>query len=145
MRAGFAGSVILSAEVDAEGRVLDARVAQGIPLLTKPAIDAVRLWRYEPFLMNGAAVPFILTVRIDFSAVAMPAGIDAGLLADLVKGEDAQDSRDAVDFIANRAHRIKRADRAKLVKALDVLLASDPSPTVEEAATRARERLSETR
>ena len=48
-----------------------------------------------------------------------------------------------MDFIANRAHRIKRADRAKLVKALDVLLASDPSPTLEEATTRARERLSE--
>jgi TonB family protein len=36
------------------------------PLLDAAAVDAVRKWRYTPTLLNGAAVPVIMTVTLNF-------------------------------------------------------------------------------
>jgi protein TonB len=35
-------------------------------LLNKSALDAVRQWRYSPTLLNGAPVPVIATVTVNF-------------------------------------------------------------------------------
>jgi protein TonB len=61
------GVVILEAVLDAGGRVSDVRVLRSIPLLDQAAIDAVRQWRYTPTLLNGRAVPVIITVTVNFT------------------------------------------------------------------------------
>lgn len=60
------GFVILEARVGADGVVQSARVLRSIPLLDEAAIAAVRQWRYQPLLLNGAPTPFVLTVTVVF-------------------------------------------------------------------------------
>jgi TonB family protein len=61
------GVVILEARIDERGNITDARPLRSIPLLDQAAIDAVKQWQYEPTLMNGVAVPIILTVTVNFT------------------------------------------------------------------------------
>jgi len=61
------GVVIIEATIDESGRVTQARVLRSIPLLDQAAIDAVRQWTFAPTLVDGRAVPVIMTVSVNFS------------------------------------------------------------------------------
>jgi protein TonB len=65
-RAGVRGVVRIECLVDREGRVAEARVVRGVPLLDAAALEAVRQWRYRPTLLNGVAVPVLMTVTVRF-------------------------------------------------------------------------------
>ena len=65
-QAGIRGVVILEITIARDGRVSDARVLRSIPLLDAAALEAARKWRYEPTLLNGMAVPVILTATVNF-------------------------------------------------------------------------------
>jgi len=41
-------------------------VLRGIPLLDAAALDAVRQWVYAPTLLDGAPVPVVMTVTVNF-------------------------------------------------------------------------------
>ena len=60
------GMVILECTISPEGNVTDVRVLRGIPLLDQAAIHAVKQWRYTPTLLNGVAVPVVMTVTVNF-------------------------------------------------------------------------------
>ena len=64
--ANIEGTVILEAIVDEEGRVETVKVLRSLSVLDKPAIDAVKQWRYSPVLLNGRPEKFMLTVAITF-------------------------------------------------------------------------------
>jgi protein TonB len=66
-RAQIEGVVILEAMVNPRGRVDDVRVLRSHSLLETAAVDAVKQWAYEPLLLNGEPVPFVLTVTVSFS------------------------------------------------------------------------------
>jgi protein TonB len=61
------GVVIIEATIDPGGKVRDTRLLRSIPLLDQAALDAVRKWEYEPTLLNGVAVPVIMTVTVNFT------------------------------------------------------------------------------
>ena len=61
------GVVIIELLVGVDGAVSNARVLRSIPLLDQAALDAVRQWRYEPTLLNGAPTPVIMTATVNFS------------------------------------------------------------------------------
>jgi TonB family protein len=61
------GVVIIEAKVDADGSVAEAWVLRSIPMLDQAALDAVRQWRYAPTLLNGAPIPVIMTVTVNFT------------------------------------------------------------------------------
>jgi len=61
------GVVILETVLDASGRVTTVRVLRSIPLLDQAAVDAVREWRFTPTLLNGVAVPVVMTVTVQFT------------------------------------------------------------------------------
>jgi TonB family protein len=65
-QAGVTGVVILEMVIAPDGSVRDVKVLRSIPLLNQAAIDTVRQWRYEPTLLNGTAVPVIMTVTVNF-------------------------------------------------------------------------------
>lgn len=65
--AGIQGVVIIEAVIDPAGKVGDARVLRSIPELDQAAVDAVRQWEFTPTLLNGAAVPVIMTVTVNFT------------------------------------------------------------------------------
>ena len=65
-KAGVGAVVIVQCVIDVDGRVSDARVLRGHPLLDSSALEAVRQWRYEPTRLNGIAVPVVMTVTVTF-------------------------------------------------------------------------------
>lgn len=65
--AGVQGVVIIELVIGTDGAISNARVLRSIPLLDQAALDAVRQWRYEPTLLNGAPVPVIMTATVNFS------------------------------------------------------------------------------
>jgi TonB family protein len=73
LAAKVSGVVILEAVIGVDGRVTDAKVLRSIPLLDQAAVDAVRQWQYMPTLLNGVAVPVIMTVTVTFTLAPPPA------------------------------------------------------------------------
>jgi protein TonB len=67
VRAHVEGTVILEAVVDESGKVQSVKVLRSIPLLDNAAIAAVEQWRYQPVILNGTPVPFVLTVVMSFN------------------------------------------------------------------------------
>jgi TonB family protein len=61
------GVVILEATIDSVGNVRTAKVLHGPPLLQQAAVDAVQQWQFAPTLLNGVAVPVIMTVTVNFT------------------------------------------------------------------------------
>jgi TonB family protein len=62
------GIVILEAVIGTDGSVTDVHTISGHPLLQQPAMDAVKTWRYRPFLVNGAPTEVVTTVSVTFKA-----------------------------------------------------------------------------
>jgi periplasmic protein TonB len=65
--AGIAGKVVIECTIDPSGRVVNANVTRGIPLLNAAALEAVRTWRYRPTLVGGVPVAVLMTVTVSFS------------------------------------------------------------------------------
>jgi TonB family protein len=61
------GVVIIEAMIDPSGRVAEARVLRGQPLLDDAALEAVKGWEFTPTQVEGVAVPVIMTVTVNFS------------------------------------------------------------------------------
>lgn len=66
-RARIEGTVVLLAVIGKDGSVVDVRVKSGLPLLAQAAIDAVKQWRYRPYLMNGEPIEVDSQITIDFT------------------------------------------------------------------------------
>jgi TonB family protein len=60
------GTVVLAATVMEDGAVRDVRVVQGAPVLARSAVDAVKVWRYKPYRLDGTPVKNEVQIRIDF-------------------------------------------------------------------------------
>jgi TonB family protein len=61
------GVVIIEARIEPDGTVGNARVLRSIEMLNQAALDAVMQWQFLPTLMNGQAVPVIMTVTVNFT------------------------------------------------------------------------------
>jgi protein TonB len=66
IKAGVEGIVIIEATIDPRGRVANATVLKGVPVLDEAALEAVRQWVYTPTLLNGVPTPIIMTVTVRF-------------------------------------------------------------------------------
>ena len=60
------GNVLLQATIDTKGNVVKLKVVQGDPILVEAAVDAVKKWRYRPYILNGEPVEVETTIRIQF-------------------------------------------------------------------------------
>ena len=66
-RSGAAeGTVVLKEVVDENGKVEGVRLVEGNAVLAAAAINAVKQWRYRPYVRDGKAQPFQTVVLIDF-------------------------------------------------------------------------------
>jgi len=61
------GTVVLLITVSKDGRVRDVRSISGHPMLVSTTMDAVRQWRFRPYLLNGEAVEVEGTVVVTFT------------------------------------------------------------------------------
>ncbi|MGH9566638.1 MAG: energy transducer TonB [Candidatus Angelobacter sp.] len=65
--AHISGSVILEAEISKQGDVVNLHVIGGPPLLRQAAVEAVKQWKYRPYLLNGEPVVVDTQVTVIFS------------------------------------------------------------------------------
>jgi TonB family protein len=63
---GREGTVVLELVVDAEGRVMDARVTKSIPEFDGAALACVGQWRFIPAQRRGRPVPAKVTALVIF-------------------------------------------------------------------------------
>jgi TonB family protein len=61
------GTVVLNVILRKDGSVSVQSVAEGDPMLSPAAIEAVRQWRYEPFVLNGQPVEVETKISVVFS------------------------------------------------------------------------------
>jgi periplasmic protein TonB len=61
------GTVVLQATIAKDGSIQNLRVINGPPMLQQAAIDAVRSWRYKPYLLNGEPVEVETTINVVFN------------------------------------------------------------------------------
>ncbi|HEX6879050.1 MAG TPA: TonB family protein [Terriglobales bacterium] len=61
------GTVILTALIDREGRITHLQAMSGHPFLIAAAIDAVKQWRYKPYILNGSPTEVETQVSVVFT------------------------------------------------------------------------------
>lgn len=62
------GNVVIEATVTPHGEVENMKLVSGHPMLAPPAMEAVRQWRYSPYLLNGKAIPKETRITVTFIA-----------------------------------------------------------------------------
>lgn len=69
-RARIEGTVVLMAVIGMDGSVKDVRVENGLPILVQAAIEAVKQWRYKPYMVDGEPVEVDSRITINFTLSA---------------------------------------------------------------------------
>ena len=64
--AGIQGTVVLQATISKAGTIEGLRVVSGPAMLQQAAIDAVKTWRYRPYLLNQQPVEVETTISVIF-------------------------------------------------------------------------------
>jgi periplasmic protein TonB len=60
------GSVVLFATISTSGTIENLRVISGHPLLAGAAINAVKQWRYRPYILNGEPIEVETEITVNF-------------------------------------------------------------------------------
>jgi protein TonB len=61
---------VLVAVIGKDGSVQVVRVESGLPMLAQAAVDAVKRWRYKPYMLNGEPVEVDSRITINFALKA---------------------------------------------------------------------------
>jgi len=65
--ARLSGTVVLNAKISKSGTIEDLTVQSGPAMLTGAAIDAVKQWRYKPYMLNGEATEVSTQITVNFN------------------------------------------------------------------------------
>ncbi len=65
--ARLSGAVTLSAVISKTGTIENLTVVSGPAMLTGAAIDAVKQWRYKPYILNGEPTEVSTTITVNFN------------------------------------------------------------------------------
>jgi len=77
LKKGIHGQVVLHVFVSDSGIVQNFTVVSGAEELRQAALDAVRQWKFEPYLENGKPIPVGTTIPINFTlpeTIELPSG-----------------------------------------------------------------------
>lgn len=64
------GSVTLRAVIGKDGKVENVQPESGSPLLASAAVNAVKQWKYKPYVLDGSPVEVETTVTVNFRLAA---------------------------------------------------------------------------
>ena len=67
LQAGTRATVVVETRIEAVGRIVNARVIRSSPLFDQSVLDAVLQWEYTPTVIDGVAIPVLLTVTVRFT------------------------------------------------------------------------------
>ncbi len=65
-QANIQGIVALDVIIGPDGTVVDVQPISGPEQLAPAAVDAVKWWRFQPYLLNGQAVQVRTRLAVDF-------------------------------------------------------------------------------
>ena len=65
-RTGLQGAVVLQALVGKDGSIRDLKLIRGYLVFGRAAFDAVKQWRYKPYVLNGQAVETQTQITVNF-------------------------------------------------------------------------------
>ena len=65
--ARISGKVVLAATISKNGTIEGLHVVSGHPMLVNAAMDAVKQWRYKPYILNGEPVEVETTIEVNFN------------------------------------------------------------------------------
>ncbi len=65
-KANIKGVVALNVAIGTDGNVIAVRPISGPDELTSAAVDAVKWWRFKPYVVNGAPIVVETTLAVDF-------------------------------------------------------------------------------
>jgi protein TonB len=60
------GTVELEAVITDDGAVEKVNIKSGNPMLTKPAAEALKKWKFRPFTADGKPVPVLAEMSFTF-------------------------------------------------------------------------------
>jgi protein TonB len=60
------GTVELEALVTETGTVANVEIVSGNPLLTAPSVQAVKRWKFKPFMEDGKAIRVLAPISLDY-------------------------------------------------------------------------------
>jgi len=66
-QARISGSVVLQAVISKDGTIQGLRLVSGHPMLAPAAIEAVKQWRYKPYILNGEPVEVDTQITVNFT------------------------------------------------------------------------------
>ena len=66
-QARIQGVVILQAQISKDGSIENLQLISGHPMLAPAAIEAVKQWKYKPYLLNGEPVEVDTQVQVNFT------------------------------------------------------------------------------
>ncbi len=66
-QARIQGVVILQAQISKTGDIENLQLISGHPMLAPAAIEAVKQWKYRPYLLNGEPVEVETQVQVNFT------------------------------------------------------------------------------
>ena len=66
-QARIQGQVLLQATIGEDGAIQNLQVISGHPMLVGAAIDAVKRWRYKPYLLNNEPVDVETQITVNFT------------------------------------------------------------------------------
>src|ERR1700731_4599699 len=66
-QARIQGTVLLQAEISKDGAIENLRLISGHPMLAPAAIEAVKQWRYKPYMLNGEPVEVETQITVNFT------------------------------------------------------------------------------
>jgi len=61
------GDVVLAATIGKDGSIQNLRVVSGNGMLVNSALDAVRQWRYRPYMLNNEPVEVETSITVKFN------------------------------------------------------------------------------
>jgi protein TonB len=64
--AGVEGMVVLDIVINTKGELTDMKVINGPMMLARGAQDAVRQWRFKPYIVDGAPVEIESQIAMSF-------------------------------------------------------------------------------
>ena len=66
-QARIQGSVVLQAVIAKDGTIQNLHLVSGHPMLAPAAIEAVKQWRYKPYILNGDPVEVETQITVNFT------------------------------------------------------------------------------
>jgi len=58
--------VLVKALISPKGRIVQAQVVSGSPLLSPAALEAIKQWKYRPYVLNDSPVEVETEITVNF-------------------------------------------------------------------------------